>query len=74
VAVINGNFAIQAGLSPLDDSMFREDGESAYVNVLAIRSEDKDDPDLKRIAEVLTGPEVKQFILDNYEGGVVPAF
>lgn len=74
VAVINGNFAIQAGLSPLEDSIFIEDGESPHVNILAIRREDEDDPALKRIAEVLTGPEVKQFILDNYEGGVVPAF
>lgn len=73
-AVINGNFAIQAGLSPLDDALFLEDGDSPYANILAIRKEDKDDPALKKIAEILTGPEVKQFILDNYEGGVLPAF
>lgn len=73
-AVINGNFAIQVGFSPLEDALFLEDGDSPYANIFAIRKKDKDDPALKRIAEVLTSSEVKEFILNKYEGGVIPAF
>jgi len=74
VAVINGNFAIQAGLSPLNDALFIEDSDSPFANVLAVRSADKDDPVLKKIAEVLNSDEVRDFILEKYKGGVVPAF
>lgn len=74
VAVINGNFAIQAKLSPLTDALFLEEGDSPFANVLAVRKADKDDPVLKKIAEVLTSPAVKEFILDKYKGGVLPAF
>jgi D-methionine transport system substrate-binding protein len=74
VAVINGNFAIQAGLSPLTDSLFREDSDSPFVNVLVVRKEDEENPTLLKIAEILNGPEVRDFILETYEDGVVPAF
>jgi D-methionine transport system substrate-binding protein len=74
VAVINGNFAIQAGLSPLEDALFLEDGDSPFANVLAVRAADKDDETLKKIAEILTSSEVKEFLLEKYQGGVVPAF
>jgi len=74
VAVINGNFAIQAGLSPLEDALFLEDSESPFANVLAVRAADKDDEVLKKIAEILTSEEVREFILEKYKGGVVPAF
>ncbi|NLA60463.1 MAG: MetQ/NlpA family ABC transporter substrate-binding protein [Firmicutes bacterium] len=74
VAVINGNFAIQANLSPLNDALFIEDSDSPFANVLAVRTADKDDKVLKRIAEVLTSEEVRGFILEKYKGGVVPAF
>lgn len=74
MAVINGNFAIQANLSPLNDALFIEDSDSPFANVLAVRTADKDDKVLKRIAEVLTSEEVRGFILEKYKGGVVPAF
>jgi len=74
IAVINGNFALQAGLSPTEDAMFLEDGESPYANVIAVRNEDKDNPVIQKLVEVLTGPEVKQFIEETYKGGVIPAF
>lgn len=72
VAVINGNFAIQAGLSPLTDSLYLEGADSPYVNVLAVRKDDAENPALLKIAEILTGEEVRDFILEKYEGGVVP--
>jgi len=74
IAVINGNFALQAGLSPTKDALFLEGGDSPYANVIAVRTEDKDNEAIKKLVKVLTGPEVKQFIEETYEGGVIPAF
>jgi len=73
-AVINGNYALVAGLVPTRDALFLEGAESPYVNVLVVRAEDKDNPDLKKLAEALQSDLVRSFILTQYEGDVVPAF
>ena len=72
-AVINGNYALEAGLSVLKDALFIETADSPYVNILAVRRGDQN-PALAKLAEVLNGPEVKQFLLEKYQGAVVPAF
>lgn len=72
LVVINTNFAIGAGLNPLEDSLFIEGEDSPYVNVIAIRSEDEDNEALKTLVEVLQSEEIQNFILENYEGAVVP--
>ncbi|MFA6669382.1 MAG: MetQ/NlpA family ABC transporter substrate-binding protein [Bacillota bacterium] len=74
LAVINTNFALEAGLVPDKDALFIEDGDSPYVNVLAIRLEDENTKALVKLAEVLTSDEVGQFIRDEYKGAVLPAF
>lgn len=74
VAVINGNFAMQAGLSPVEDALFLEGGDSPYANVIAVRNEDKDSASIKTLIKVLTSNEVKQFIEETYDGGVIPVF
>ncbi|MGI6704201.1 MAG: MetQ/NlpA family ABC transporter substrate-binding protein [Clostridia bacterium] len=74
LAVINTNFALEAGLVPDKDALFIEDGDSPYVNVLAIRSEDEETQALIKLAEVLTSDQVAQFIRDEYKGAVLPAF
>lgn len=73
-AVINTNYALEAGLVPLQDAIVIEGAESPYVNVVAVRTGDENDPALVKLADVLTRPEVRQFILDEYEGAVVPVF
>ncbi len=73
-AVINGNYAIQAGLSPVEDSLFLESKESPYANVLAVRKGDEDKTAIKKLVKLLQSPEVKSFIEEKYGGGVVPAF
>ncbi len=73
-AVINGNYAIQAGLNPVKSSLFLENAKSPYANVLAIRVKDKDNPALKALAAALTSKEVKAFIVQKYQGSVVPVF
>jgi len=77
-AVINGNYALEAGLRPISDAIVLEDVQQPYVsplaNVLAVRSRDKDNPVLTKVAEVLTSEAVRQFLLDRYKGAVLPAF
>ncbi|MGE5507762.1 MAG: MetQ/NlpA family ABC transporter substrate-binding protein [Chitinophagales bacterium] len=73
-AVINGNYAIQAGLDAEKNGLFVENAESPYVNVLAVRVKDKDDKSLKALAAALTSKEVRDFIRQKYQGAVVPVF
>ena len=73
-AVINGNFALEAGLIPTKDAILLEDKDSPYANIVAVRSEEKDEEKFKKLMKALQSDEVKQFIEDNYEGGVIPAF
>ncbi|GIO23712.1 MetQ/NlpA family ABC transporter substrate-binding protein [Oceanobacillus sp. J11TS1] len=72
LVVINTNFAIGAGLNPLEDALFIEGDESDYVNVIAVRSEDKDNEALNKLVEVLQSQEMQDFMLENYEGAVIP--
>ncbi|WP_339233632.1 MetQ/NlpA family ABC transporter substrate-binding protein [Oceanobacillus sp. FSL W7-1281] len=72
LVVINTNFAIGAGLNPLEDALFIEGDESDYVNVIAVRSEDKDSEALNTLVEVLQSQEIQDFITDNYDGAVIP--
>lgn len=75
-AVINGNFALEAGLKPNEDSIFLEPGEdSPYANLLVWRSEDDGNEHLKKLEELLHSDEVKAFIEKTYtDGSVIPAF
>lgn len=70
-AVINSNFALEAGLNPAKDSIYLESGENnPYVNVLAVREDNKDSDAIKKLAKAMTSPEVKDFIDKNYKGSV----
>ena len=73
-AVINSNFAINSGLNPLKDGIVIEDEDSIYANIIAIREEDKDSDALKALIEAFQSEEVKDFILSEYEGSIIPAF
>ncbi len=73
-AVINGNYALEAGMNPVESSLFLEGAESPYVNILTIRGGEKDTPAFKALVEALTSDEVKEFMLNKYNGGVVPVF
>lgn len=72
LVAINTNYAIGAGLNPLKDAMFIEDEDSPYVNVVAVRSEDKDNKELNKLVDVLHSKEIQDFILDKYKGAIVP--
>ncbi len=70
--LINSNYAIDAGLNPIEDSIAIEDKESPYVNVIAVRKEDENSEAIKALVEVLHSKEIQDFILEKYKGAVVP--
>ncbi|WP_137973855.1 MetQ/NlpA family ABC transporter substrate-binding protein [Pseudomonas sp. F(2018)] len=74
LALINTNYALEAGLNPTKDALVIEGSDSPYVNILVTTSEKKDNADLQKLAKALHTPEVKKFIADKYKGAVVPAF
>lgn len=75
-AIINGNFALEAGLNPAQDAILLEAGEgNPYANVLVFRSEDVDDPTLVTLDELLHSEEVRAFIEERWpDGEIIPAF
>ncbi|MDQ0963062.1 D-methionine transport system substrate-binding protein [Streptomyces sp. B4I13] len=74
-AVINGNYALEAKLSPAKDALAAEPAkDNPYANFLAVKKGDEGDPRVKKLAGLLTSPEVKKFIEDKYDGAVVAAF
>ncbi|MGD8192654.1 MetQ/NlpA family ABC transporter substrate-binding protein [Brevibacillus ginsengisoli] len=71
-AVINSNFAMEAGLNPSKDAIYLEPGkDNPYVNVLAVRQDNKDSEPIKKLAKAITSPEVKAFIDSKYKGSVL---
>ena len=77
MAVINGNYAIDAGLSMADALAIESadgDAATAYVNVLAVKEGRESDPAIQALAEALCSQEVKDFIDENYAGAVVAVF
>lgn len=77
-AVINGNYAIEAGLSPAKDAITAETKDSlaakTYANIVAVRAGEENREEIKALNEVLTSPEIKQFIEEKYQGSVIPVF
>ncbi|MBM4637115.1 ABC transporter substrate-binding protein [Rhodococcus hoagii] len=72
-AVINSNYAIEAGLTPADDALLSEKVENnPFANLLVVRAADQDDAGVKALAEALESPETATWIQENYSGSVVP--
>ena len=76
LAVINGNYALQAGLVPSRDALVLEPGEhSPYANELVVRTADKDNEHLVKLAGLMNSPELKAYIERTWtDGSVIPAF
>lgn len=70
--VINSNYALDAGLNPVKDSIAIEDSNSPYVNVIAVRKGDENKEEIKTLVEVLHSKEIQDFILEQWGGSVVP--
>ncbi|WP_096190083.1 MetQ/NlpA family ABC transporter substrate-binding protein [Evansella halocellulosilytica] len=72
--LINSNYALDAGLNPLEDAIATEsaDFDNPYVNVIAVRSGDEEDGRILKLIEVLRSEQVRDFILEEYDNAVVP--
>jgi len=76
IAIINGNYALGAGLTE-DSALAFEDAAAAaapYVNVLAVKEGRENDAAIQALVKALQSDEVKQFMQDTYGSAVVPAF
>lgn len=69
-AAINTNYAVEAKIEPTS-AILREDPKGPYVNLIAVRSKDKDQPWVKALVEAYQSPEVKAFILEKFKGSVL---
>ncbi|MEN6461981.1 MAG: MetQ/NlpA family ABC transporter substrate-binding protein [Syntrophomonas sp.] len=74
ICVINSNYAIEAKLNPVKDSIFMEPKDSPFANVLVVRPEDKNNAAIKKLGKALQSAEVKKFLESKYQGSCVPAF
>ncbi|WP_339800644.1 MetQ/NlpA family ABC transporter substrate-binding protein [uncultured Marinobacter sp.] len=74
MALINTNYALEAGLKPSEDALLLEGAESPYVNILVSHRDNKDSEAMQKLAAALTSEEVREFIREKYQGAVVPAF
>ncbi|MEZ7171886.1 MetQ/NlpA family ABC transporter substrate-binding protein [Sporosarcina sp. OR05] len=70
--LINSNYALDAGLNPLEDAIALEESDSPYVNIIAVRAGDEDRKAIKALVEVLTSEEIQDYILKEWGGSVVP--
>lgn len=78
LAVINGNYAIEAGLNVGKDALAVEDKESeaaqTYANIVAVKEGNENNEAIKALVEALKSDKVKDFINEQYEGAVIPLF
>lgn len=74
-AVINGNYALEAGLNAATDALALETSDSdaiqTYVNVIAVKEGNENNEGVKALVEVLKSGEIRKFIDETYQGSVV---
>ncbi|WP_342643967.1 MetQ/NlpA family ABC transporter substrate-binding protein [Rhodoligotrophos ferricapiens] len=72
-AAINTNYAVDAGIEPTS-AILREDPKGPYVNVIAVRTKDKDAPWVKELIAAYRTPEIKAFVNERFKGAVLPSW
>lgn len=72
-AVINGNYAIPAGLTATKDGLFVEGAESPYVNIVTVKAGRENDPAIQALAKAITSQKVKDYLAKTYPNGEVVA-
>ena len=73
-AVINTNYALEAGLHPNSDAIASEGTESPYANLIVVRSEDKDAEWVKTLVESYNNDTIKDFINEEFKGALIPSW
>ncbi|KAA6225327.1 MULTISPECIES: MetQ/NlpA family ABC transporter substrate-binding protein [unclassified Campylobacter] len=73
-SVINGNFALQAGLIPTKDALYLESKFSPYANILVVKEGNENSTKTKALIKALQSQKVKNFMNENFQGALIPAF
>ena len=73
-AIINGNYAIEAGMTPTKDALILEDKDSPYANIIAIRAGEEKEEKFQKLIKALQSEKTKKFIEEKYNGAVIPGF
>ena len=77
-AVINCNYALDFGLNPGEDFIFQDNpkiyNNNMYINLIASRTEDKDNEIYKKIADAYHSPEVEKVYAEEFKGAYLPAW
>ena len=68
--ITNTNKALEAGIT--SNKLFSEGADSPYANIIAVRTEDKDNPAIQALVEALLDEDTQQFIEETYNGAVIP--
>jgi D-methionine transport system substrate-binding protein len=74
LALINTNYALEAGLNPVQNALFIEGADSPYANIVVTTEGKKGTAAVQKLVKALNAPEVKAFIQTKYKGAIVPAF
>ena len=74
LAVINSNYAMGAGYNPVVDSLAIESSDSPYVNILVVKEGNENNEAVQALIEVLHSDAIRDFINEEFDGAVVPAF
>ena len=74
LALINTNYALDAGLNPMRDALAIEDSKSPYVNFVVGKPGAEKDARVQKLVAALKSEDVRRFMADRYKGAVLPAF
>lgn len=72
LVIMNSNYAIDNGLTPVKDAIAVEDESSPFANILAVKKGHKDDKKYQELIKVLQSDKMKKFINDEYGDNVIP--
>lgn len=70
-AIINNNYALDAGLNPVKDSLLIEDANSPYSNVICVKEDNLDKPETKALVAALNSKQVADYITATYDGAAI---
>lgn len=74
--VLNGNYALDAGLSVAEDAVAYElsssEAAKTYVNIIAVLEGNEENPGVQKLVEILKSDEIVNYINDTYDGSVIP--
>ncbi|MCX5591558.1 MetQ/NlpA family ABC transporter substrate-binding protein [Alcaligenes endophyticus] len=74
IALINTNYALEAGFNPSADALLIEGVESPYANLIVTSGDKKDDARIAQLVKTLQTDQVREFIQEQYKGAIAPAF